>query len=453
MPNINTQVGLAQRNGLLQEAQRRQQEAAQAARGQGTPYMAQLEALKAAQDPAAGWGTPRERTPYENAEIGLQGFGMLGVPGLSDAAGLAGDAMMFARDPESRTPLNFGLSALGALPFVPGVGAVRGVKRLPPLYHGTEKWSSVLREGLKYGENSELSIPGSSLTSDPTVSMRRSFGDNDPRNVLRVTPDVDPQNVRNVSFGEYHARSVPQDDVLNLPNAGVLTEAETFVQRPGEVPPIADVRQLQPFEQENVLAQTDRVQRAGDNTRGITRTDFEVDPQGALGTLARGVMETRGNRGAFDGYMSDAVRALAYVGRGNAPEGLVEKANTAYNMLDVAASLGTALTNLSGMSPFENLAGKLEYMTNVSPSRLAEMGLWEVSSKGVPRINQQDLVKIANNAQRAWVRQRNEIADELQRLSPMGAGFERQGRLQEIRGRRMMEGGNQAENVPEWVSP
>lgn len=92
-------------------------------------YQELLKQLKA-QDPTGAWGSPRERSAYENAEIGLQGFGMLGVPGLSDAAGLAGDAMMFARDPESRTPLNFGLSALGALPFIPSLGGMTA-------FHGT----------------------------------------------------------------------------------------------------------------------------------------------------------------------------------------------------------------------------------------------------------------------------------------------------------------------------
>ena len=41
------------------------------------------------------------------------------IPGLGDALGLAADAQMFMNEPESRTPINFGLSALGLLPFVP----------------------------------------------------------------------------------------------------------------------------------------------------------------------------------------------------------------------------------------------------------------------------------------------------------------------------------------------
>ena len=53
-------------------------------------------------------------------------LGSTGVPGLSDVAGLAADAMGYAGDPSSRTPVNYGLSALGLLPFVPGMTAYHG---------------------------------------------------------------------------------------------------------------------------------------------------------------------------------------------------------------------------------------------------------------------------------------------------------------------------------------
>lgn len=53
----------------------------------------------------------------------------MGVPVLGDIVGLAADARMFAQEPESRTPLNIGLSAAGLLPFVPGAAAImRGIK-------------------------------------------------------------------------------------------------------------------------------------------------------------------------------------------------------------------------------------------------------------------------------------------------------------------------------------
>jgi len=51
-------------------------------------------------------------------------LGTAPIPILGDVTGLAADARMFAQEPESRTPLNFGLSALGALPFVPAMSAI-----------------------------------------------------------------------------------------------------------------------------------------------------------------------------------------------------------------------------------------------------------------------------------------------------------------------------------------
>jgi len=46
-------------------------------------------------------------------------IGLSPVPVIGDALGLAADASRFYNEPESRTPLNFGLAALGLIPFVP----------------------------------------------------------------------------------------------------------------------------------------------------------------------------------------------------------------------------------------------------------------------------------------------------------------------------------------------
>jgi len=48
------------------------------------------------------------------------------IPGVGDVFGIAADAQMFANEPDSRTPLNFGLSALGLLPLVPPAVASAG---------------------------------------------------------------------------------------------------------------------------------------------------------------------------------------------------------------------------------------------------------------------------------------------------------------------------------------
>ena len=51
------------------------------------------------------------------------------TPVVGDVLGLAADAEMYATDPESRTPVNFALTAAGLIPFVPAASAVRNVAR------------------------------------------------------------------------------------------------------------------------------------------------------------------------------------------------------------------------------------------------------------------------------------------------------------------------------------
>lgn len=61
-----------------------------------------------------------------NPEVTTQGvldaaaLGTAPVPIVGDAIGLAADVRRLAKNPEERTPMNYGLTALGALPFVPG---------------------------------------------------------------------------------------------------------------------------------------------------------------------------------------------------------------------------------------------------------------------------------------------------------------------------------------------
>jgi hypothetical protein len=79
------------------------------------------------------------------------------IPVVGDVMGLLGDAAMYAAKPEERTLANYGLTALGALPFVPSVAGkmagkvddllewAKGSKLVDaagaptPLYHGTTK--------------------------------------------------------------------------------------------------------------------------------------------------------------------------------------------------------------------------------------------------------------------------------------------------------------------------
>jgi len=51
------------------------------------------------------------------------------VPIAGDMVGLLADGHRFATQPETRTPLNFGLAALGLLPLIPAAGAAAGLWR------------------------------------------------------------------------------------------------------------------------------------------------------------------------------------------------------------------------------------------------------------------------------------------------------------------------------------
>jgi len=59
-------------------------------------------------------------------QTGLDGAAMATspIPILGDLIGISADAYRFATDPSSRTPANFGLAALGALPMVPPAMAI-----------------------------------------------------------------------------------------------------------------------------------------------------------------------------------------------------------------------------------------------------------------------------------------------------------------------------------------
>lgn len=72
----------------------------------------------------------RQTTPRKQQSLvdlmNIAAIGLSPVPVIGDALGLGADAYRYATDPTSRTPLNFGLTALGALPFIPPASAIFG---------------------------------------------------------------------------------------------------------------------------------------------------------------------------------------------------------------------------------------------------------------------------------------------------------------------------------------
>lgn len=69
----------------------------------------------------------RPAPPTEQGLLDSLALGTAPIPILGDLIGLGADANRFIKEPESRTPANFGLAALGLLPFVPAAGAAAGL--------------------------------------------------------------------------------------------------------------------------------------------------------------------------------------------------------------------------------------------------------------------------------------------------------------------------------------
>jgi hypothetical protein len=79
------------------------------------------------------------------------------VPVLGDIAGLAADARMYQMRPEERTMGNYALSALGVLPFVPSVSAI---KRVGKGVKSKNKYAATIGGEPLPGAPGEANIPG-----------------------------------------------------------------------------------------------------------------------------------------------------------------------------------------------------------------------------------------------------------------------------------------------------
>lgn len=68
------------------------------------------------------WAPVQSQRPLADMLAGMntaQKIGLLQIPLVSDAAGLLGDVQMYREQPETRGLLNYAMSGLGVLPFVP----------------------------------------------------------------------------------------------------------------------------------------------------------------------------------------------------------------------------------------------------------------------------------------------------------------------------------------------
>lgn len=174
---------------------------------------------------------PGALTPLELLSAGLAPFPIVG-----GSSQIAADLEMYNNDPSTRTPLNYGLTATNLIPGAPMVlGALRGIKRLPPLWHGTgSNPQDIIKEGFTQGHSAELNVPGTSASEDPLVA----FGfanvyrnrDDATKRILKVKPQFKPEEVANLPPSAYFAGDVPEAPAYRKPNL-FFQEAETFSPR------------------------------------------------------------------------------------------------------------------------------------------------------------------------------------------------------------------------------
>lgn len=162
--------------------------------------------------------------------------GELSGAGLADIPNTTGTAAAFAdwkQDPSYMNSLNL---TAAAIPVVgPAIkGAAKGATKL---WHGTKDSFAVeplIKEGFQRGASAELNLPGTSISRDPSVSLRGEFANEDLNKLLSVK--VEDLNIRHLKPHEYllaDYKDYPQKyDALGKPNQA-FSEDEIFLTERG----------------------------------------------------------------------------------------------------------------------------------------------------------------------------------------------------------------------------
>jgi len=149
--------------------------------------------------------------------------------------------------------------ALGASDFVlapfPIVGAIKGIKKLPLLFHGSHPSNipEILGKGFQRGHSAEVNTAGTSLSEDPLVSYQ-GFGYKDPLAIIGADPLVDLSMVVNVRPSEYalHSNLTTDPTLIRKPNL-FYNENETLAIRNKEGVTNVKPRELKPHEEKHLI--------------------------------------------------------------------------------------------------------------------------------------------------------------------------------------------------------
>ncbi len=105
------------------------------------------------------------------------------MPGIGDVVGPVQDAQMFLTDPESRTPLNYGLASLGALPFLPSLAApIKAFHGSPHKFDrfdmskiGTGEGAQVYGHGLYFAESPDVARSYQNAGTPPQMGTQEKL--------------------------------------------------------------------------------------------------------------------------------------------------------------------------------------------------------------------------------------------------------------------------------------
>jgi hypothetical protein len=136
------------------------------------------------------------------------------VPFVGDAIGLMADARTLWNEPEQRTPMNYGLSALGALPFIPSLGMVKAWHGTP---HKVDKFSM---DNIGTGEGAQSYGHGLYFAESPDVAKQykevlevKEFTD-DAGNVFDVPDWLDDSNITGARFPIHTDYDIDPEDAI-----------------------------------------------------------------------------------------------------------------------------------------------------------------------------------------------------------------------------------------------
>lgn len=111
---------------------------------------------------------------FSSPENSLRALSVVPIPMLSDLAGVSADALMYANKPEERTPLNFGLTGLGLLPFIPAAaGMIKSSGNIPKAGLPPEIDSQVVRPTIGSLPKSDAYDAAGNVYQDMNVKLSK----------------------------------------------------------------------------------------------------------------------------------------------------------------------------------------------------------------------------------------------------------------------------------------